>query len=46
VNLAPAKELGMTTILVGNGQRGGGSAADHVIASLDALPGLLSELGA
>lgn len=46
VNLAPARDLGMTTILVGNGQRGGESAADHVIASLDALPGLLSELGA
>jgi putative hydrolase of the HAD superfamily len=46
VNLAPARALGMTTILVGKGQRGGDSAADHMIASLDALPGLLSELGA
>jgi putative hydrolase of the HAD superfamily len=46
LNLAPARDLGMTTILVGKGERSGESAADHIIASLDALPGLLAELGA
>lgn len=41
-NLRPAKELGMTTILVGNDVEAAADAVDHTITSIEEIAGVLN----